>query len=289
MRRVASQTRGLIQNRARTIRAMVWVRQSHRFTWASSCNRTTRRRCSDQCVASAGSRTTGRHQPQVSGMGLSADCHRLMDRRRRSLSPASRKSSAQSVVSSGNPCRASLIRRTWASSMEIKPSEAPQNQITKATTSQVLLSRAAKGWVFPEPWLAAAATVPAVEAGVMEDPAPAPDARLSVSEIWLPELKSVETDQSGLCQDCGRQASNSKQGRLATARNQIQWRVAAAARGKSQHKPAGTVSTATLLSQASKSVAVPAACCRQPDMVWNNAFMLAAFLSGLFDGLLQVV
>src|ERR1035441_847404 len=268
---------------------MVWVRQSHRFTWASSCNRTTRRRCAGQCAASAGTRTPGRHQPQVNGMGLSADCHRLTDRRRRSFLPASRKSRAQSVVSSGTPCRASLIRRTWLSNREIKPSEAPQNQITTAATSQVLLTRAAKGWVFPELWLAAAAMVPAVETGVTKYPGPPPDARLSVSEIWLPELKSVETAQSGWCQECGRQASNSKQGRLATARNQIRWRVAAAARGKSQHKPAATVSTATLLSQASKSVAVPAACCRQPDMVWNNAFMLAAFLSGLFDGLLQVV
>src|ERR1035441_9812507 len=217
---------------------MVWVRQSHRFTWASSCNRTTRRRCAGQCAASAGTRTPGRHQPQVNGMGLSADCHRLTDRRRRSVSPASRKSSVQSVVSSGIPCRASLIRRTWLSNREIKPSEAPQNQITKATTSQLLLSRAAKGWVFPELWLTAAARVPAVETGVMEDPAPPPDARLSVSEIWLPELMSVETDQSGLCQECGTQASNSKQGRLATARNQIQWRVAAAARGKSQNTTA---------------------------------------------------
>jgi hypothetical protein len=81
-----------------------------------------------------------------------------------------------------------------------------------------------------------------------------------VSENSLPELTSVETDQSGLCQEFGRQESNSKQGTLATARNQIQWRVAAVARGKTPHKPAATARMARLLGQASKNGAVSAAC-----------------------------
>jgi hypothetical protein len=71
---------------------------------------------------------------------------------------------------------------------------------------------------------------------------------------------SVETDHSGLCQERGRQASNSKHGRLATAKNQIQCRVAAAARGKRKHKPAATARTIKLLSQASRNGAVKAAC-----------------------------
>jgi hypothetical protein len=81
-----------------------------------------------------------------------------------------------------------------------------------------------------------------------------------VSETWLPELNPVETDQSGWCQERGRQASNSKQGKLTTARNQIQCRVAAAARGKRKHKPAATAKTTRLLSQASRNGAVKAAC-----------------------------
>jgi hypothetical protein len=112
------------------------------------------------------------------------------------------------------------------------------------------------------PWLTLAAAASTGEAGVMECPVPPPGARLSVSEIWLPELMSLETDQSGLCQDCGRHESNSKHGKLATARNQTQWRVAAAARGKSRHKPAATARTTRLLSQASKNGAVNAACGR---------------------------
>jgi hypothetical protein len=116
-------------------------------------------------------------------------------------------------------------------------------------------------WLLPEnPRLVAAATVPAGGTGAMEFTAPRAGARFSVSENSLPELTPVETDQSGLCQECGRQASNSKQGTLATARNQIQWRVAAAARGRSKHKPAATARMATLLGQASKNGAVSVAC-----------------------------
>ena len=106
----------------------------------------------------------------------------------------------------------------------------------------------------------AAAFVPAGDTGLTEPSAPPTGARLSVSEIWLPELKPVETDQSGRCQERGKQASNSKHGKLATARNQIQCRVAAAARGKRKHKPAATTRTTRLLSHASRNGAVKAAC-----------------------------
>jgi hypothetical protein len=61
---------------------------------------------------------------------------------------------------------------------------------------------------------------------------------------------------------CGSQASNSKHGRLATARNQTRWRVAAAARGRTRHKPPATATTATLLSQVSSNGAVNAECYR---------------------------
>ena len=49
-------------------RAMAWVRQSSRWTCASSCRRTSRRRSAASRVGLAGSRTTGRSQPQVIGM-----------------------------------------------------------------------------------------------------------------------------------------------------------------------------------------------------------------------------
>jgi hypothetical protein len=137
---------------------------------------------------------------------------------------------------------------------------APKHQIIKAAASQVALNRAVMGWLLWEaPWPAAGAAVLASEARMTEFPGPPTGARLSVSEIWLPELMPVETDQSGLCQVCGSQASNSKHGRLATARNQTQWRVAAAARGRRRHKLAATASTTTLLSPASNNGAVNAA------------------------------
>src|ERR1035437_3833188 len=140
-------------------------------------------------------------------MGLSTDCHRITGRRKRRVSQACRKRSAQSEVCKGNPCRPSLVSRTWPSSTEIKPHTAPTSQITKAMASQVVLNRAAMGWLVPEvPCLTLAATVPAGEMGVTEFPAPSAGARLSVSENWLPELISVETDQSGLCQERGKRS-----------------------------------------------------------------------------------
>ncbi len=100
---------------------------------------------------------------------------------------------------------------------------APKHQIIKTTASHVALNRAMMGWLLWEaPWPTDGAAVLAGEAGRTEFPGPPTGARLSVSEIWLPELMPVETDQSGLCQVWGSQASNSKHGRLAIARNQTQ-------------------------------------------------------------------
>ena len=56
------------------------VRQSSRRTCASSCNRTSRRRSTPHESASAGSRTTGRIQPQVIGMAARSPRSRVTRR-----------------------------------------------------------------------------------------------------------------------------------------------------------------------------------------------------------------
>jgi hypothetical protein len=109
----------------------------------------------------------------------------------------------------------------------------------------------------------------------------------SANENWLPASIPVETDHSGRCQACGTAESTSKQGRLANARNQIQCRVAAAARRNTKQMPPATDSRARLLIHASKNSAINAACCSQPPTISINAFMSAPLLPGLVNHLFQ--
>lgn len=149
-------------------------------------------------------------------------------------------------------------------------------QTITATTSQVVLNRAAMGGL--RRGLSSPVIVDFVLAGATGTAVLATSPRgatLSVSENSLPELKPVETDQSGLCHERGTPASSSRHGKLAIATSQTQCRVAAAARRSSQHKPPATASTARLLSHASKNKVVNAECRRQFE-----AELISVFISG---------
>jgi hypothetical protein len=127
----------------------------------------------------------------------------------------------------------------------------------------VALSRAEIEWLFPDAGalalVAPALNGPALLAGLRAAPL---GLRFRTSVTWLPELKPVETDHNGRCQECGAQARSSRHGKLANARKQIQCLVAAAARRSRRHMPPATARTATLLSQASKNSAVNAEFCK---------------------------
>src|SRR5215469_9036260 len=77
----------------------------------------------------------------------------------------------------------------------------------------------------------------------------------SESDIWLPETNSLETDQNWWCavgRTCGSKGSN---GKLASARNQMRWRVAAAARRHTRQTPPANPRTTKLFSSASNQAA----------------------------------
>src|SRR5208282_3914099 len=107
---------------------------------------------------------------------------------------------------------------TCPASTETRLSTVPTSQTVTATTSQLVLNRAAMGALLRDVSVPAAAAAGSAGAGAeAAGCAVASGARLSTSENWLPELNPVETVQSGRCQACGIACSSSKQGRVVMA------------------------------------------------------------------------
>jgi hypothetical protein len=127
----------------------------------------------------------------------------------------------------------------------------PAAQRSKVNMSHEALNLATNAWLlagslrFAELALAAPA-----RADDLRSPPLAPKGKLSDSETWFPELKPVDTDQSGLNPGCGKVRHNSN-GKLASPRNQMRCFVAAAARfQKKQHMPAAARTTKLSISTA---------------------------------------
>ena len=221
---------------------------------------------------------TGRHQPQVIGITLSADC-RSVTVRRTCSSPQSRpRSSVHSGFTGKRARRRSAQIRACPTITRDKRTATPPNQTTSANPKRPRFKCVATG--------AGAARVALTGGAADADEEPGrtdafPGTSSSVNVSWFPVSRCVPTDHSGFCQAGSSTESAGRHSKPPTARNHSQWRVAAAARRQQSTTPPVVARTTKLFSSASRNTAASFEC-------WAHSRTLALILTSILPGFLPV-